>query len=93
MSIMKKSARLMSRREVLDHVGVSYPTIWRWMQEGSFPRARAIGGKIAWIEAEVENWINRRPLKPLKGDDVEASTSTRGSHLKDRWKKVAEVAS
>jgi prophage regulatory protein len=64
----------MSRREVLDHVGVSYPTLWRWMQEGSFPRSRTIGGKkIAWVEAEVEKWINDLPVVPLKGDGAEAA--------------------
>jgi prophage regulatory protein len=68
MAIMKTRARLMSRREVLDHVGVSYPTLWRWMQAGSFPRSRTIGGKIAWIEAEVEKWINELPVARLKGD-------------------------
>jgi prophage regulatory protein len=65
----------MSRREVLDQVGVTYPTLWRWMQAGYFPRSRTIGGqKTAWIETEVEKWINELPVAPLKGDDVEAAS-------------------
>jgi predicted DNA-binding transcriptional regulator AlpA len=66
-------AQLLSRREVIDRVGVSYPTIWTWMRAGKFPRSRIIGGKIAWVEAEIERWIMDLPIKPLKGDDAEAA--------------------
>jgi hypothetical protein len=29
--------RLLSKLEVLDRVGVTYPTIWSWMGDGLFP--------------------------------------------------------
>jgi predicted DNA-binding transcriptional regulator AlpA len=64
-----KHARLLSREEVLARVGVSYPTLWTWMRAGNFPRARAMGGRIGWLESEIEEWIVTRPIKRLKGDE------------------------
>ena len=63
-----RHAQLLSRREVMDRVGLSYPTIWAWMQKGRFPRSRDVGGKVAWIEAEVDQWIADLPVRRLKGD-------------------------
>ncbi len=64
----KPEIRLLSKPEVLDRVGVTFPTIWKWMREGTFPRSRELGGKVAWIEAEIEAWINALPVRRLKGD-------------------------
>ena len=64
------TSRLLSKREVLARVGVSYPTLWLWMRQGKFPRSRALGGnKSVWIESEVERWIAGLPVRRLKGDD------------------------
>ena len=32
--------RLISKAEVLDRIGVTYPTLWVWMRRGVFPRSR-----------------------------------------------------
>jgi predicted DNA-binding transcriptional regulator AlpA len=64
----KTQVRLISKPQVLDRVGVTYPTLWAWMREGKFPRSRELGGKAAWVEAEVEAWINALPTRRLKGD-------------------------
>jgi predicted DNA-binding transcriptional regulator AlpA len=61
--------RLVSKPEVLDRVGVSYVTLWGWMQLGKFPRARSVGREIFWIAKEVDDWILSRPLTQLKGDN------------------------
>jgi prophage regulatory protein len=61
--------RLIDKAEVLRRVPVSYPTIWLWMRENKFPRSRNIGGKLAWLEAEIEAWINTRPIVPIKGEN------------------------
>jgi prophage regulatory protein len=62
--------RLLSRHEVLARVCVSYPTIWTWMCEDKFPRAREMAtGRIAWLESEIEAWIENLPVRKLKGDD------------------------
>jgi prophage regulatory protein len=62
-------SRLLSRAEVLDRVGVSYPTLWAWMRDGKFPRSRQRGtSHVAWLESEVEEWIQGLPVRQLKGD-------------------------
>ena len=70
-------ARLLSRREVLDRIPLSYPTIWSLMRAGKFPRSR--GGtsvKALWLESEIDAWINNWPIIPLKGDaDTETAES------------------
>ena len=63
--------RLIFRREVLRRVGLSYPTIWKMMREGRFPRSRVCGGKSAWLEKEIDTWIEGLPLRRLKGDVAE----------------------
>ena len=39
----KAHTRLISKGEVLGRTGLSYPTIWQWMQNGKFPRSRDVG--------------------------------------------------
>jgi predicted DNA-binding transcriptional regulator AlpA len=63
------SDKLLTKRDLLERVGVSYPTIWKMMCAGTFPRSRAIGGKLVWLESEVNEWIAALPLTALKGDD------------------------
>ena len=68
----KAAIRLMSKHEVCDVTGMSFPTIWDKMRKGKFPRSRAYnddnGGKACWLASEVEEWIVNRPVKPIKGD-------------------------
>jgi prophage regulatory protein len=65
----RAKTRLLSRREVMDITGVSYPTLWSWMRQGKFPRARKLGNlKVAWVESEITGWIHDLPTKKLKGD-------------------------
>ncbi len=62
--------RVLHKPVVLDVVGEGYPTIWKWMQEGKFPRARAMGGKTVWLKSEIDAWISALPIRQLKGDAV-----------------------
>jgi prophage regulatory protein len=68
-----KPDRLIDRAELLRIIPVSYVTIWKWMREGNFPRSLNCGGKIVWLESEIERWIKSRPAQPLKGDDQGAA--------------------
>ena len=36
--------RLLDKAQVCAVAGVSFPTIWSWMRQGRFPRARVVGG-------------------------------------------------
>jgi prophage regulatory protein len=66
----KTEIRLLSKAEVLERVGRTFPTIWAWMRAGKFPRARDLGGRPAWLESEVEAWIAALPIRRFKGDDA-----------------------
>ena len=57
--------------EVLTRTGYGRTTIYRKMEDGSFPRSVKLGGPledsnafdcraVAWIEDEVEQWIDSR---------------------------------
>jgi predicted DNA-binding transcriptional regulator AlpA len=53
---VRKRIRLISRQELVDIVGVSFPSIWQWVREGKFPPPRKLGkgGRTAWLESEIE---------------------------------------
>lgn len=61
-----KPEKILTRADVVDRVGVSYVTLWTWMQEGKFPLARGLSGdagKIGWLENEIDDWIKSRPVR------------------------------
>ena len=61
--------RLLDKKQVTNRVGVSFPTIWKMMRAGKFPRARTVGDlKSVWLESEVEAWMAALPLSRLKDD-------------------------
>ena len=70
---IRRGTRLVFKPEVLDRVGVTYQTIWQWMRRNEFPRSRVIGGKICWLEDEIEDWMRALPVKHLKGDAENAT--------------------
>jgi predicted DNA-binding transcriptional regulator AlpA len=67
--IVRPGARLLSKGDVLDKVGVTYPTVWKLMRQGTFPRSVVVGGKVAWLEHEVDEFIAKLPRRRLKGFD------------------------
>ena len=63
--------RLIRLPEVLSRTGYGRTSIYRKMEEGSFPRSVKLGGPledsnafdcraVAWIEDEVDQWIESR---------------------------------
>ena len=68
-----KPRRLLSKREVLALVPVSYTTLWSWMRQGQFPRSIVLGpgSKVGWYEDSIAEWLaSREPsqLKPLPAE-------------------------
>jgi predicted DNA-binding transcriptional regulator AlpA len=60
--------RFLSRAEVLDITGVTYPFIWKMIRAGEFPAAREISDRrICWLASEVRKWMQSRPRRMLKG--------------------------
>jgi predicted DNA-binding transcriptional regulator AlpA len=67
--------RLLSKPEVIAVSGCSFPVLWRMMQEGTFPRAKVVGGRSMWRSDEINAWIAELPVRPLKGDAAELVSS------------------
>jgi predicted DNA-binding transcriptional regulator AlpA len=64
----REGAHLLSKRQVLAIINVSYPTLWSWMRRGKFPRSRVVGGKSMWLSTDIEAWLATLPVRKLKGD-------------------------
>lgn len=48
--------------QVVTLIGVSYTTLWRWQARGLFPPRRKLGPhRVAFLKAEIEDWIQSRP--------------------------------
>lgn len=67
--------RLLSRRQMLERVPLSYPSIWKRIIAGTFPRGKNLDGgngrKIGWYEDEIEAWMNSLPDQVFKSDAKE----------------------
>ena len=66
-----RQKRLIRLPEVLSRTGYGRTSIYRKMEDGSFPKSIKLGGPpldpsafdsraVAWIEYEVEQWIDSR---------------------------------
>ena len=66
-----RQKRLIRLSEVLSRTGFGRTSIYRKMEDGSFPRSVKLGGPpkhpeafdsraVSWIEDEVEQWIESR---------------------------------
>jgi predicted DNA-binding transcriptional regulator AlpA len=58
--------RFLSKADVVTLCRVSFPTIWKWMQQGVFPKGREVGGKTCWRSDEIADWQNNRPFAQVK---------------------------
>lgn len=44
--------------ELLEMLGISRVTLWRWQRTGSFPRSRVLGPNVrGWLRSDVEEWF------------------------------------
>ena len=48
---------LMDLKEVCSTVGFKKTVIYKWMNEGEFPKSIKIGRSVRWVSTEVEAWI------------------------------------
>ena len=47
--------------QVLDYVGVSKPTIYRWIKEKTFPEPIKLSTRVAvWKTADVKEWMRKK---------------------------------
>jgi predicted DNA-binding transcriptional regulator AlpA len=69
------SERLLTKAEVCERVGRTFPTIWSWMRRGLFPRARIAGRTSVWLESEVDRWMQALPLRAYRPNDEDERDS------------------
>jgi prophage regulatory protein len=59
--------RILRKPAVLAKTGLSYPTIYRHIQAGTFPQQVELGpNSVGWIEDEIDAWIKSRRRAPIK---------------------------
>lgn len=57
-----RPSKMLRQSEVCERSGYARNTIWKKVRAGEFPAPRDLGGgRIGWIEAEVEAWLQSRP--------------------------------
>lgn len=56
------SNRFLRLNAVLDKTGLSRSTLYRKIEDGTFPRQITIGARcVAWLESDIEEWM-RNPM-------------------------------
>ena len=69
--------KVISKRELLESIPLSYPTIWQMMRRSEFPCSIKIGAKVGWFLDEVTDWLARRERSQFK-PPAEAEARRRG---------------
>jgi len=52
--------RLLRMKSVKAKISFSQAAIYRWMQDGTFPRPLKVGGGSAWRESDIDAWLSQR---------------------------------
>ena len=60
--------RFLRQHEVIARTGLGRTTVWRKERDGTFPKRRRItGSTVGWLESEIEEWIEGRPVVDAEG--------------------------
>ena len=58
---MTKNKEFISRRQLLNYLGVSHATLYRWEDKGTAPPRYKLGGSlIAYRISEIDDWVNKQ---------------------------------
>ncbi|MBH0040260.1 AlpA family transcriptional regulator [Pseudoalteromonas sp. SWN166] len=53
--------RLIKLKEVIQKTSLGHSSIYKFIAEKSFPKQVSLGAKsVAWVESEVDDWIEER---------------------------------
>jgi len=64
---VKKDIRVLPLSEVIETTTISRSTLFRMVEEGSFPAPRQIGKRrVGWLSDEVQAWLLDRPVAMVK---------------------------
>ena len=55
--------RLMSSRELADHVGVPLATIYQWRVKGTGPHGFMVGKHLRYRVSDVNSWLDKLAAK------------------------------
>lgn len=52
--------------DIKEKINVSYSTLYRWIEEGLFPKPLVFGkgqknATTRWVKKEIEDWLSDRP--------------------------------
>ncbi len=63
---MTEQLRALRVSEVERVTGLNRSTLWKLERRGEFPRRRKLlGGAVAWLSSEVDEWLRTRPLSQI----------------------------
>jgi prophage regulatory protein len=65
--------RFLRIRHVMQLTGLSRMTIYRLELAGKFPKRRRLSeNSVAWLEADISQWVDSRPIARLRRPTVAA---------------------
>ena len=68
--------RILRISQVLDHVGVSSATLYRWISDERFPRPVQLGpNSVGWRESAVREWLASREPAVSESNGAEPSAT------------------
>ncbi|HMT93080.1 AlpA family transcriptional regulator [uncultured Thiothrix sp.] len=61
---MTNKTRLLTYTELRkEKIKMARSTLWMLEKEGKFPLRRVHGGRVYWMESEVDEWLANLPTK------------------------------
>ncbi|MCW5692278.1 MAG: helix-turn-helix domain-containing protein [Pseudolabrys sp.] len=72
-----KAERWLKRKELELYLGVSYPTIWKWVRASKFPAATDLNGMPRWSLKAVDAWLEAQPQRAAKAPALSSSSKTK----------------
>jgi excisionase family DNA binding protein len=102
---MSAPERLLRPKEVCQRLGISYPTLARWVKEGKIKAVRTAGGKYRIPESEVRRIAEGLPaskevraviyarVSPSQRGDLEGQVQYLRQYCSSRGYKVVDVLS
>jgi len=84
--------RLLTKKELCELLNVSPQTLYRWVDNGTFPapvNGRGRGRKLIWGEQQIEEWVNRQSA-PIQSPTVTSPSKERQD--KNRRLKAARAS-
>lgn len=56
-----KPSKILRRKQVEAHTGLSRSTIYAWVRDGIFPAPISLGPKaVGWLQSELDAWLAER---------------------------------